>query len=86
MQIRLVSSLSNQGKVIGKLGRHNVYTITLAEREKTHTVLSCVSASVLVLPPFLDFPRKRKVPNHLREGAVPGTLFNNNTESGWMSN
>ena len=79
-----VTIVHRPGKVIAELGRHNVYTITSAERGKTHTILSCVSASALVLPPCLVFPRKRKVPNHLREGAVPGTLFNN-TESGWMS-
>ena len=67
-----VTIVHRPSKVIGEFGRHNVYSITLAERGKTHAILSCVSASVLVLPPCLVFPRKRKVPNHLREGAVPG--------------
>ena len=47
------------GKVIAELGHHNVYTITSAERGKTHTVLSCVSASALALSPCLIFEKGR---------------------------
>ena len=79
-----VTIVHRPGKVIAELGRHKVYTISSAERGKTHTILSCVSASAIVLPPCLVFPRKRSVPDHLRKGAVPGTLFSK-TESGWMS-
>ena len=61
-----VTIVHRPGKVIAELGRHNVYTITSAEQGKTHTVLSCVSASALALPPCLVFPQKRKVPDHFR--------------------
>ena len=30
------------------------------------------------------YPRKRKVPDNFRDGAVPGTLFSN-SESGWIN-
>ena len=40
-----ISIVHKPGKVVAQLGRRNVYAITSAERGKTHTVLSCVSAS-----------------------------------------
>lgn len=63
------------------MGR-NVYAITAAEKGKMHTALSCVSASGYALPPMLIYPRKRCVPETLKEGAVPNTLFEN-SENGW---
>ena len=47
-----VSIVHKSGKVLAKLGRRNVYAITSAEKGKTHTILSCVSASGYVLPPM----------------------------------
>lgn len=79
-----VTIVNRPNNVVAELGRHKVYTITSAERGKTHTVLSCVSAAALALPPFIIYPRKRKVPDNFREGAAPGTLFHN-TESGLMT-
>lgn len=79
-----VTIVHKPGKVIAELGRHNVYSVTSAERGKTHTILSCVSASGFVLPPCMIFPRKRIVPDVLREGAVPNTLFHS-SESGWVN-
>ncbi len=79
-----VSIVRKPGKVVTELGRHNVYSITSAERGKTHTILTCVSASGFVLPPCLIYPRKKSVPANLREGAIPGTLFCN-SESGWVN-
>ena len=38
------------GKVVAELGHCNVYALTSAERGKTHTVLTCVSASGHILP------------------------------------
>ena len=71
-------------KVVAELGRRNVYSVTSAEKGRTHTVLSCVSVSAFVLPPCIVYPRKRKVPDNLREGAVPGTLFAQ-SENGWIN-
>jgi hypothetical protein len=79
-----VSIVHKPGKVIAQLGRKNVYAITSAERGKTHTILSCVSASGYVLPPLMIYPRKRSVPDNLKTGAVPNTFFCN-TENGWIN-
>ena len=79
-----ISVVHKPGKVITQLGRHNVYSITSAERGKTHTILSCVSASGFVLPPLMIYPRKQSVPDNLRVGAVPNTLFHN-SENGWIN-
>ena len=78
-----ITIVHKPGKVVAELGCHNVYSITSAERGKTHTVLCCVSASGFVLPPCMVYPRKRNVPDYLREGAVPNTLFCC-SDKGWM--
>ena len=62
------------GKVIAELGHRNVYAVTSAEQGKTHTVLSCVSASGYV-PPMIIYPRKKSVPDGLKGEAIPGTYF-----------
>ena len=69
------------GRVVAELGRRHVYSITSAERGRTHTVLSCISATGFVLPPCMIYPLKTKVPD---KGAVPGTLFCN-SENGWIN-
>ena len=61
-----------------------MYSLCSAERGKTHTVLSCVSASGFVLPPLMVYPWKKSVPDHLRLGAVPNTVFSN-SQSGWIT-
>ena len=47
-------------------------------------VLSCVSASGYTLPPMMMYPRKKKVPDNLKEGAISDTLFMN-SENGWIN-
>ena len=79
-----ISVVHKPVKVVAELGCRNVYAITSAEHGKTHTVLSCVSASGYVLPPMMIHPRKICVPDSLKEGAVPGTLFKN-SENGWIN-
>ena len=79
-----VSIVHKPTKVIAELGRRNVYSIMSAERGKTHTVLSCVSASGVSLPPMMVYPRKRAVPDNCREGAIAGTVFAS-SENGWMN-
>lgn len=79
-----ISVVHKPGKILAELGRHNVYSITSAERGKTHTLLSCISASGYVLPPMMVFLRKTSVPQSHREGPVPNTLFAN-IASGWMN-
>ena len=48
-----VTIVQKPGKVIAELGRHHVYSITSAERGRTHTILSCISATGFVLPPCI---------------------------------
>ena len=79
-----VSVVHKPGKVVAELGRRNAYVITSAERGKTHTILSCVSASGYSLPPMMVYPRKKSVPETLKEGAIPNTFFAN-SESWWMN-
>ena len=78
-----VTIVHKPSKVVAELGRRNVCSVISAEKGRTHTVLSCVSASGFILPPCIVHPRKRKVPDNFRDEAVPGTLFSN-SESGWI--
>ena len=58
--------------------------MSAAERGKTHTILSCVSASGYVLPPMMVYPRRTCVPEKFKKDAFPNTLFGN-SESGWIN-
>ena len=66
------------------MGRHHVYSIVSAERGKTHTVMTCVSALRFVLPPMMIYPRKRALPDSYKISAVPNTLFEC-SDSGWSN-
>ena len=65
-----VTIVHKPSKVIAHIGRHNVPSLTSADKGKTHTVLACVSASGQVLPPFMLYPRKRPVHEKMREGPI----------------
>lgn len=65
MLMKQVTIRHKPSKVVA---RHNLPHLTLEDR--THSVLSCVSASGQVLPPFMAYPRKRLVPQKMREGAI----------------
>ena len=71
-------------KVVAQMGRRNVPSLTSADKGKTHTVLACVSASGQVLPPLMVYPRKRPVPENMREGCYPNTSFQV-SENGWIT-
>jgi hypothetical protein len=79
-----VSVVHKPGKVLAQLGRRTVYSISSAEKGKTHTILACVSAAGYVLPPVMVYPRKRPVPDNFKVGAVPNTLFLS-SENGWIN-
>ena len=68
-----ITIVHKPGKVVAQLGRKNVWHVTSAEKGKTHTVMTCGSASGYVVPPTIIFPRVR-MNDKLMEGAVPGTL------------
>ena len=78
-----ISVVHKPGKVITQLGRKNVWSVTSAERGKTHTVITCVSASGFVIPPMMIYPRKR-MNEKLKHGAVPETLFER-SDTGWIN-
>ena len=46
-----ISVVHKPGKVVAELRRRNVYAMTSGDRGKTHTVLSCVSASGYIQHP-----------------------------------
>ena len=79
-----VTVVHKPSKVVAELGRRNVYSISAAEKGRTHTVLSCVSACGYVLPPMMVYPRKRPVPPQQRESCYPNTLFGI-SETGWIN-
>jgi hypothetical protein len=79
-----ISIVFKPGKVVAQMGCRNVYAVSAAEKGKTHTVLSCISASGAFLPPMIVYPRKKSVPVQLREGAYPNTLFLH-SDSGWIT-
>ena len=61
-----------------------MYSITSAEKGHTHTVVSCVSASGVALPPLMIYPPKKAVLEKLKVGSLAGTIFRN-SESGWIT-
>ena len=79
-----VTIVFKPNKVIAELGKRNVYAISAAERGKTHTILSCVSATGFMVSPMMIYPRKTCVPDKLKEGAFPNNLFKT-SESGWIN-
>ena len=78
-----ISIVHKPGKVVTQLGRKNVWSVTSAEKGKTHTVVPCVSASGYVISPMMIYPRKRMT-EKLQQEAVPGTLFEC-SENGWIN-
>lgn len=58
------------GKVIADVSRRHVYSLTSAEKGKTHTVLSCVSASGIALPPDDDFSSEDSCSRELSRGCT----------------
>ena len=78
-----VTIIHKGGKVVTEIGRQNVWAVTSGEKGKTHTILTCVSASGFVLSPFLIYPRQR-VTDNLKEGAIAGTVFHC-SDSGWVN-
>ena len=70
--------------VIAQIGRLNVPSVTSADKGKTHNLLACVSASGLVIAPFMVYPRSTPVSKKLREGAYPNTVFHV-SDNGWIT-
>ena len=79
-----VTIVFKPNKVVAELGKKHVYALSAGERGKLHTILSCVSATGLVVPPMMIYPRKTSLPEKLKGGAFPNTLFKS-SESGWIN-
>jgi len=71
-------------KVVAHIGRHNVPSLTSADKGKMHTVFACVSANGQILLPFMVHRRKRLVPEKMWEGAYPNTIFRV-SDNGWIT-
>lgn len=69
-----VTIVHKPSKVIAQIGRQNVPSVTSADKGKTHSILACV---------FI-YPRKRPIPEKLREGTYPNTAFHV-SDNGWMT-
>lgn len=55
-----INVVHKPGKVVTEIGQRKVWSIIPAERGKTHTVLTCVSATGQSLPPMIIYPQKQK--------------------------
>ena len=53
-----ITVVHKPGKVVTELGKKQVWSISSAERGKTHTVLVCVSATGFAIPPLRYIPVK----------------------------
>jgi len=71
------------GKVIAQKGKRSVGAITRNEKGKTITVLCCVSATGVYVPPLIIFPRVRMKPLFM-DKAPTGTL-RVSAKSGWIN-
>ena len=78
-----INVIHKSGRILTELGRKKVWALTSGEKGKTHTVVSCVSASGNVIPPMMIYPRKHMT-DKLKSGAVPGTLFAC-SDNGWIN-
>ena len=79
-----ITIVHKPGKVFSAVGRKHVYSVTSGEKGKTHTVVVCVSASGHAIPPMMIYPRKKAVPESLKSGCVPGTVFET-SDNGWIT-
>jgi hypothetical protein len=73
---------SRPSKIIAARGRKQVGPLTSAERGELTTVVICMSASGIFVPPMLIFPRVRMKPQ-FADGTPPGSLSVCH-KSGWM--
>ena len=70
--------------MLAEVGWNMVWSLSSGERGRTHTMITCVSASGFALLPMIIYPRKKAVPDHLKKSALPGTVFIN-SENGWIN-
>lgn len=71
-----------QTKIIGLKGKKQVSKVTSAERGSLMTLVTCMSASGIYVPPLIIFPRKN-MKAELLNGTPPGTISACHP-SGWI--
>ena len=72
-----------QPKILALKGKRQIGALTAAERDSLITIVVCMSASGIFVPPLIIFPRKNA--NHLlTRGAPPDTVFKYQPY-GWIS-
>ena len=79
-----ISVVQKPRKALAHVKRCRVYSIVSGERGKTHTLMTCVSASGYILPPMIEYPRKRAIPDTYKIGAVSNTFFTC-SDNGWSN-
>lgn len=70
-------------KIVSPRGQKTVGKIVSAERGQTVSIVCCMSAAGLYVPPAIIFPRKRRKPE-LIDGAPPGSILLT-SESGYSN-
>lgn len=78
-----LSTVQKPKKVIGLKGKHQIGSMTSAERGVLTTGIFCMSAGGFFLPPMLVFKGQRFKPEW-KMGAPPGTEFAM-TDNGWSN-
>lgn len=78
-----VTTVQKPGKILAPKGQKQVGFATSWERGKNTTVMCCMSAAGVFVPPMFIFARKR-LPPELQQGGPPDSLYTC-TEKGWMT-
>ncbi|XP_046679250.1 MFS-type transporter clz9-like [Homalodisca vitripennis] len=78
-----LSTVQRPRKVLAQKGKHEVGSMTSAERGTLTTGIFCMSAAGVFVPPMLVFKGLRFKPEW-KIGAPPGTTFDM-TENGWSN-
>jgi hypothetical protein len=79
-----VSTVQRPTKILATKGARQVSKMTSGERGQTVTVMCCMNAGGIYIPPMFICPRKRMVES-LLNGAPPAS-FGTCTPSGWTDN
>ena len=77
-----VSVVHKPGKIVAEVSQR-VWSITSGERRKNHTIVTCISASVFVLPPCLIHISKEKGSPEMEQYL--DLCLIKNTENGWIN-
>jgi hypothetical protein len=77
------NSTTAHKKIVSMKGKKNVMSVTAKERGETVTVVSCVSATGVFMPPYVIFKGKN-LRQEFRDGMPPGTTVSM-SKSGYIT-